>query len=225
MGLAAVGSAALLALLLAAVFLLINGVDDDGPDGAAGDTLGQVGSGGSGLDGQDGDGQIAGTEEDGNASTEDQPAADASAQPSASSESSGGTVDAGGTGGGAAGTGAATLTADGQDLLAASGGSLAGRAGQQVTGTATVESVVSDEGFWVGNSPTERVFVYLTPEARRSQGESGFQVTAGQTVQLSGALTGLAEAPEAAYGVTAAEGRDQLDTQAAYVSADAVTLA
>jgi hypothetical protein len=128
-----------------------------------------------------------------------------------------------GTGAGGAGT--AALTADGQDLLAASGGSLAERAGQSVTGTARVESVVSDEGFWVGDSATERVFVYLTPEARRSQGESGFRVTAGQTVQLEGVLTGLADAPEAAEGVEAAEGRSQLDSQAAFVSARAVALA
>ena len=59
----------LLALLLAAVFLFINAVDDDGPAGPAGDTLGQRDSGGSGIDGQDGDGQVAGTEDDSAAGT------------------------------------------------------------------------------------------------------------------------------------------------------------
>ena len=208
----------LLALLAAATFLLINAVDDDGPDGAAGDTLGQVGSGGSGIDGQDGDGKIAGTEEDG----AEQGGAEggsaggaASAAPEASAA-----PDAGSTGGGA------SLTANGEDLLAAAtGGSLAGRAGQAVTGTATVESVVSDEGFWVGSSAEDRVFVFLTPEARQSQGESGFQVTAGQTVQLEGAVTALEESPEVAEGVTADEGAEQLSTQAAYVRADSVVLA
>ena len=187
----------LLALLVAGTFLLINAVDDDGPDGAAGDTLGQAGSGGSGLDGQDGDGKVAGTEEE-SASEGDDAAPDAGA----------------------------SLTADGEDVLAAAArGSLADRAGQAVTGTAVVESVVSDEGFWVGSSAQDRVFVFLTPEARQSQGESGFQVTAGQTVQLEGALTTLEESPEVAEGVTADEGADQLTEQGAYVRADSVTLA
>lgn len=71
----------LLALLLTAVFLVINAVDDDGgPDGPAGDTLGQRNSNGSGIDGQDGDGQIAGTEGDA--------ATGSSAQPDASEPSS-----------------------------------------------------------------------------------------------------------------------------------------
>ena len=199
----------LLALLVAATLLVINAVDDDGPDGAAGDTLGQVGSGGSGIDGQDGDGAIAGTEE--GTAEEGSSESGASAAPDAQ-------ASAGAAGG--------SLTADGQDLLAAAaGGSLADRAGQAVTGTATVESVVSDEGFWVGSSAEERVFVFLTPEARQSQGESGFQVTAGQTVQLEGAVTALQESPEVAEGVEAAEGADQLTSQGAYVRADSVTLA
>jgi hypothetical protein len=111
------------------------------------------------------------------------------------------------------------------DLIAASGGSLADREGQSVTGTATVESVVSDEGFWVGSGPEQRVFVFLTPEARQSQGESSFQVEAGQTVQLQGALVAVQTSPEIVEGVTADEGRDQLEQQAAYVRADAVQLA
>ena len=213
----------LLALLLAAVLLVINAVDDDGPEGPAGDSLGQVGSQGSGIDGQDGDGQIAGTEEDSDASTGTDGGTDASAEPETEGGAEGGAD--GGAGGEAGGGGAAGLTADGEDLLAASGGSLEARAGQRVTGTARVESVVSDEGFWVGNSPQERVFVYLTPQARQSQGESGFQVTAGQTVELTGAVTALGEAPEAAEGITADEGLRQLEQQAAFVSADAVTLA
>ena len=210
----------LLALLLAAVFLVINSLDDDGPDGPAGDTLGQSGSNGSGLDGQDGDGKVAGTEGD----------SEASGEGSSDSGTDGGTTGTGpassGTAGGGSGTSqGAALTADGEDLLAAAGSSLAARAGQAVTGTAQVQSVVSDEGFWVGSSAQERVFVFLTPEARKSQGESGFTVTAGQTVQLRGAMTALAQAPQAAEGITAEEGRAQLEQQGAYVRADAVSLA
>ena len=207
----------LLALLVAAVLLVINAVDDDGPDGPAGDTLGQVDSGGPGIDGQDGNGEVAGTEE---GTSEDGAASDgaASAAPDASAGA--------GAAPGAGSAGGATLTANGEDLLAAAaGGGLAARAGQAVTGSATVESVVSDEGFWVGSSAEDRVFVFLTPEARQSQGESGFQVTAGQTVQLEGAMTALEETPEVTEGVESAEGADQLSSQGAYVRAESVTLA
>ena len=211
----------LLALLVAATLLVINAVDDDGPDGAAGDSLGQLNSGGSGIDGQDGDGKVAGTEEDSAEGESEGGAGGAAPDASAAPEASAG-ADAGA---GAAG-GGASLTANGEDLLAAAaGGSLADRAGQAVTGTAKVESVVSDEGFWVGNSAKDRVFVFLTPEARQSQGESGFQVEAGQTVQLEGALTALQESPEVAEGVEAAEGADQLTQQAAFVQAQSVQLA
>ena len=64
-----------------------------------------------------------------------------------------------------------------------------------------------------------------SPAGLQSQGESGFTVRAGQTVQLRGTLTPLAQAPEVGQGVTADEGRAQLDQQGAFVSADAVTLA
>lgn len=48
-----------LALLLGLIFLGINAFDDDGPDGPAGDSLGQVGaSDGSGVNGEDGDGAV-----------------------------------------------------------------------------------------------------------------------------------------------------------------------
>ena len=183
--------AGILALVLLSL-LLINAVDDDGPEGSAGDSLGQVsGSDGSGVNGADGSGSS------GSAS-----------------------------GGAATGAGAPTLTAGNQDLLALGrSGGLAGAAGQPVSGTATVESVVSDEGFWVGPGPQDRVFVYLTPQARQTTGESGFQVKAGQTVQLQGAVEPLAQDPAVAEGVAQDEGRGQLEQQGHFVRADAVQLA
>jgi hypothetical protein len=127
----------------------------------------------------------------------------------------------------AGGGGAATsLTAGEQDLLGlTAGGSLTAAVGQPVTGAATVESVVSDEGFWVGRSVAERVFVFLTPQARRSSGESGFQVEAGQTVQLQGTAVAIGDLPDALDGVSADEGLEQLRTQGALVRADRVALA
>lgn len=188
----------LLALLVAASLLLINAIDDDGPDGARGDSLGQLGSDGSGIDGADGNGQPAGAE--------------------------GG--DAGNAGNGSGGAAAGgTLTAGGQDVLASGGTRIGALAGQKADGNANVESVVADEGFWVGSNAQNRVFVFLTPEARKAAGESGFQVKAGQTVTL----TGTVERSDAGFaervGVTAAEGRQQLLDQGGYVEATAVRLA
>ena len=187
--------AAIAAIVLLSL-LAINAVDDDGPEGAAGDSLGQVsGSDGSGANGEDASG---------------------SAGANGSSGSSGGT--------GAAA--APALKGGDQDLLAvAASGGLAGLAGQAVTGTGVVESVVSDEGFWVGTSAQDRVFVFLTEQARQSSGESGFQVKAGQTVSITGAVEPLAQEPAVATGVEESEGRAQLDQQAHYVRADAVQLA
>ena len=201
--------------LLALVFLIINAVDDDGPDGPAGDSLGQVsGSDGSGINGQDGDGTVPlpGAASGPSAPTDVQPTRGAGAQP---------TQPAAGTGTGAD----AQLKVGQQDLLALSGGSLADQVGQPVTGSTKVESVVSDEGFWAGSSPAERTFIYLTPEARKANGESKFQVRAGQTVNVTGTLETPQSAPKAVAGVTAAEGLDQLTKQGALVSAATVELA
>jgi hypothetical protein len=133
-------------------------------------------------------------------------------------------TDAGAGQGGAAAAGAGTLVAGGQDLLADGGAGLAQYVGQPAEGAAVrVESVVADEGFWVGSSPQQRVFVFLSESARQSAGESGFQVEAGQTVQLSGEVSPL-EGQPSELGVEDAEGADQLRTQAAYITAETVSL-
>ncbi len=129
-----------------------------------------------------------------------------------------------GAGGAVAAPPAPQLRVGQDDLLAQTGGSLATRSGQPVTGTALVESVVSDEGFWVGSSPASRVFVFLTPQARQSSGESGFQVAAGQTVQLDGVLAALNDFAESASGVTDEEGLAQLRQQGGFVQARSVRL-
>ena len=87
----------------------------------------------------------------------------------------------------------------------------------------TVESVVADEGFWVGSSAEERVFVFLTPQARTRQGESPFQVRAGQRVNLQGALRPVPR-DITPFGVDALEGADQLRQQGQYVEATQIAL-
>lgn len=86
-----------------------------------------------------------------------------------------------------------------------------------------MQSVVADEGFWVGNSQSERIFVYLTPQARTRQGESPFQVRADQTVRLQGTLKPV-PADVARLGIGADEGADQLQQQGQYVEATTLSL-
>ena len=120
---------------------------------------------------------------------------------------------------------AAPLSVGGSAVVGLPASRLAALQGQPAQGSARVESVVADEGFWVGDSAEQRVFVFLTPEARRSAGESGFQVEPGQTVALKGTVK--ASSPEFArsVGVTDEEGARQLVEQGAYVEATEVRLA
>jgi hypothetical protein len=155
---------------------------------------------------------------------DDNDSAAATSTPSASAAAAGAQQNSSAGAAAAPAAASSPLTVAGTDLLSLSAGSLADRAGQPVTGTALVQSVVSDEGFWVGGNTANRVFVHLTPAARQSNGESKFQVAAGQKVQLTGQMTALASAPTAAAGVTDAEGRGQLANQGALVQADNLTL-
>lgn len=101
-----------------------------------------------------------------------------------------------------------TVVAAGAALLPLPADGLAASVDQRATGTGTgvnVESVVSDEGFWIGSGPGDRLFVQLQIE-----GESPFQVEAGQVVDLEGTVVGVPADPEGALGVDAAEGRDEL---------------
>lgn len=123
------------------------------------------------------------------------------------------------TGGSGAGSTVAegTLSAAGTDLLpvSSSGSELAQYEGEVVEGRAvTVESVVADEGFWVGSSIQERVFVYLN-----LQDESGPDVDAGDQVDLSGTMTTVPEGFAESLGVTEEEGAGQLEQQGSYIEA------
>lgn len=135
-------------------------------------------------------------------------------------------ANSGGSGGGGAPQPPApALSAGGQDLFqAAAAGSLASLAGRPVEGRGvTVESVVADEAFWVGQ-PGRRVLVFLTPQARTRAGESPFQVQPGQRITLTGTVRPLpADVP--LFGVDRREGADELRAQAHYVEANRIQLA
>jgi hypothetical protein len=130
----------------------------------------------------------------------------------------------------AAGTGTGgngTLVSDGNDLLAGDAGldKLRDLNGKAVTGhDVLVQSVVADEGFWVGRSTADRAFVYLAPSARKGDGESPFQVRAGQHIDLDGTVGILGPNGPARLGVNDVEGARQLAAQKGYVIAKTVRL-
>ena len=75
----------------------------------------------------------------------------------------------------------------------------------------------------VGTGPGERLLVVLTSEARGTEGESPFQVEAGQAIELEATVTALDGDP-ADFGLDADEGADELTTQGVYLLATSVAL-
>ena len=126
-----------------------------------------------------------------------------------------GNANAGGGGaGGGGGGGAGTLRAGGQSLLPVPAASmLSGMTGERATGTSVpVQSVVSDEAFWVGKSEQDRVFVRLERGS-----ESPFKVRAGENVSFNGVLTQAGSGLAEELGVTENEGASMLAQQGVYV--------
>ena len=121
-------------------------------------------------------------------------------------------------GAGAAAGGAGALTANGTPLLpldtvAGPDGSLTGFVGQPAAGSGvTVVSVPADEGFWVGTSETDRVWVQLT-----GTGESGYVVTQGDRVEFTGSVVAHDPGYAQQIGVDPAEGAEQLTAHGAHL--------
>lgn len=121
-----------------------------------------------------------------------------------------------------AGGGAGTLEAGGTDLfsLAGTGGKkgapdterLRELEGSEVTGGGVqVQSVVSDEGLWVGTGPKERFFVFLDIE-----GESGPDIKAGDSLRFSGELRPVPVDFKERFGLAKDGGAKQLREQSFY---------
>ena len=165
-----------------------------------------------------GDGPATGTgAADGSASGNSSPAGSSSASSSSSEAdaSPSATSGSGGSGSGAGAAGGGRLVAGGQDLLQAVAGgdaaaALGGVAGETATATGVqVLSVPADEGFWVGASETDRVWVQLTGEA----GESPYQVQEGDAVDFEGTVVAHDQAFAGEVGVDEAAGAGQLTEQ------------
>lgn len=142
------------------------------------------------------------------------PTSSSSADPSTGTSSSASPTAR--TGAGQAGT----LTAGTTSLLpltaqADPAGALGAVSGQDVQGVAVqVLEVPADEGFWVGTSDTERIWVQLT-----GGGESPYQVTAGDVIDLQGTLVTHSAGFAAQVGVTDTTAAAQLDAQGHHVEA------
>jgi hypothetical protein len=77
----------------------------------------------------------------------------------------------------------------------------------------TVQSVPADEGFWVGSSDADRMWVQLD-----GKDESGYVVKPGDKVSFTGTVKAHDAGFAPGVGVDPAEGADQLATQAAHVA-------
>jgi len=135
------------------------------------------------------------------------------------------TTTQGAQAGQAATTGPGNLVAAGRNVIdEAVAGRYAQLNGQPAEGRSVpVQSVVADEGFWVGQSEQSRAFVFLSPQARSKPGESPFQVKAGQRIDLTGVVKPV-PADLTPFGVDQAEGSGQLRSQGHYVEATSVRL-
>lgn len=142
-----------------------------------------------------------------------------------SPDAGGATATTGAAGATAAPGAGSALTAGSRSLLPVPPREeLASLTGNEVVGRgAPVQAVVADEGFWVGTSATDRIFVFLTPAARGTAGESPFTVQPGQRADLTGTLRALSGEPNS-LGVDDAEGASTLRSQGHYVEARSVRL-
>ena len=158
-----------------------------------------------------------GDDDDPEESAAQAPRATATASAAASSGAGSASPGAGGTGqNGATEPAPGTVTASGVTLLGTRiGTNLSAQNGRPAVGRAVrVQSVPADEGFWVGPSEENRLWVQLTGTG----GESGYKVKQGDAIDFTGVVTPAAQGFADSVGVSAAEGAGLLTSQATYLS-------
>ena len=125
---------------------------------------------------------------------------------------------AGGTAGQA---GAGTLTARGTSLLPVPAGGLAEFETETATGQGvTVQSVVKDEGFWVGSSEQDRVYVEYGGDVGEDEAQ-GFEPKVGDKVDLTGEMRPAPADPAQTLNLPEQDAQ-LVSEQGAYVNADNV---
>ena len=136
-----------------------------------------------------------------------------SAAPAETSTDTAGSTGAASAAGGAQGT----VIAEGKTVLplANPSGDLSAYSGQTATSTSVkVQSVPADEGFWVGSSAQDRVWIQLTGAA----GESPFTVKAGDSVAFTGTVVKNPDGFAEQAGVTSDEGASMLESQGYHIA-------
>jgi len=145
-----------------------------------------------------------------------------SSKPAGQSGQSAGSSNGGGT------AAAGTLAAGGTTLLPVPSGGLGGAAGQDAQGRAVVvQSVVKGqedpnalEGFWVGTSKQDRVYVEWGGDVGTD--EADYQPKVGEKVNFTGPVRAAPQKPEKTLNLDAADAK-LVRSQGGYVNADEVT--
>ena len=120
------------------------------------------------------------------------------------------------------GSEAGQLSAGSTNLLAPGSGGLSGAAGETATGTGVVvQAVNGNEGFFVGSSTSDRVYVEWGGDVGRDE-VSRFQPQEGQRVNLTGPVQ--AAGPEQIRKLKLSPGEaDTVRSQGAFVNANRVS--
>ncbi len=127
--------------------------------------------------------------------------------------------DDGGTGG------AGTLVAEGQSLLPAEAGVMRGRDEATATGTnVRVVAVNPEEGFWVGTSDTDRVYVEYGA-VRLDAPESAYQPKVDDVVDLEGPVEDAPDDPVGGLNLEDEAEGELITEQGGFINADTVTKA
>jgi hypothetical protein len=123
---------------------------------------------------------------------------------------------------GGAGTAGGSLTAGDQSLLPVPSGGLSGDETDTATGRqVTVQSVVKDEGFWVGTSQSDRVYVEYGGDVGANENQ-GFEPAVGDKVNLTGEMRPAPEDPARTLNLGDQDAQ-QVSRQGAYINAAEVS--
>jgi hypothetical protein len=92
--------------------------------------------------------------------------------------------------------------------------------GEAIADRVPVESVPADEGFWLGENTTDRVWVQLVNVAS----ESPYKVEPGDIVTFVGRVVPTSSDFPQDVGVTAAEGAEQMRDQRQHIQVEGIAL-
>ena len=115
------------------------------------------------------------------------------------------------------------LTARGEDLLPVAGKDLASYAGDPAEGQGVrVQEVIPDEGFFVGTSEQDRVYVEYGGDVGETEtGSNSYQAKVGDEVDLTGPVRPAPAEPEQTLNLDKADA-DVVREQGAFINAETV---